>query len=137
MAAFRIGHRHDVKEERFHVVVERLRVQEALGQQAEVLAVRLLLLAVHLPHAHLLFPAIGDKWRPCQGKRLVTMTCKPRCDSGLKRKGKSPCHKVHRIGKERIQQEKKKKTAAPIVTLVPINFIAGRMPPDALGCVAP
>ena len=41
----------DVKEEGLDVVVQRLVVQEELGQQAQVLAVHLVVLAVHLKHA--------------------------------------------------------------------------------------
>jgi hypothetical protein len=41
---------HDVEEEGFDVIVEGLVVQEELGHQAEVLAVDLVLLAVHLWH---------------------------------------------------------------------------------------
>ena len=39
MAALGVGDGHDVKEEGLHVEVERLVVEEELGQQAEILAV--------------------------------------------------------------------------------------------------
>ena len=41
----------DVKQEGLHVIVERLVVKEELGQQAQVLAVHFIVLAVHLKHA--------------------------------------------------------------------------------------
>mmetsp|Transcript_26858 Transcript_26858/g.46853 ORF Transcript_26858/g.46853 Transcript_26858/m.46853 type:complete len:210 (-) Transcript_26858:65-694(-) len=43
-----------VEQERVHVVVERLVVQEELGEQAQVLAVELVGLAVHLPQGEVL-----------------------------------------------------------------------------------
>lgn len=48
MAALAVVFGEDVEEERFDVIVERLVVQEQLGQQAEVLAVDLVGVAVHL-----------------------------------------------------------------------------------------
>ena len=41
----------DIEEEGLHVIVERLVVQEHLGDETEVLAVRLFLTAIQLPHA--------------------------------------------------------------------------------------
>ena len=70
MTAFRISHRHDVEEERLHVVVERLGVEEALCQQAQVLAVGLLLLTVHLPNGHLLLPRSRCERRPDQATSI-------------------------------------------------------------------
>ena len=48
VAAVAVHVRHDVEEERFHVEVQSLVVQEQHGQQTQVLAVDLVLLAVHL-----------------------------------------------------------------------------------------
>lgn len=66
VTSFRVGHRHHVEEERLHVVVERLGVEETLGQQAQVLAVRLLLLTVHFPDGHLLLPRVRCERCPDQ-----------------------------------------------------------------------
>lgn len=51
MASFMVCIGHDVEQEWFDVVVQRLVVEEELGQQAELLAVLLVLATVHLPHA--------------------------------------------------------------------------------------
>ena len=48
MAAVGVGGGHHVEEERFHVVVERLVVEERLGDQTKVLTVLLVLLTTHL-----------------------------------------------------------------------------------------
>ena len=48
MAAPVVALGHDVEEERLDIVVESLVVEEQLGHQAHVLAVDLILLAVHL-----------------------------------------------------------------------------------------
>ena len=42
----------DIEEERLHVIVEGLVVEEELDQQTEVLAVDLVGVAVHLEHGH-------------------------------------------------------------------------------------
>lgn len=46
----------DVKQEQVHIVVQRLVVQEQLGEVAQVLAVHALLLAIDLEHAHTAVP---------------------------------------------------------------------------------
>lgn len=51
MTALMISIRHDVEQERFHVVVQRLVVKEEFGEQAQLLAILLVLTAVHLPYA--------------------------------------------------------------------------------------
>ena len=48
--------REHVEQEQVHVVVQRLVVQEQLGQEAQVLAVHLLLAAVNLEHRHAVVP---------------------------------------------------------------------------------
>ena len=53
MAAVTIRQRHHIKQERFHVVVQRFMVEEEFGQQAQMLTVLFMSLAIHLPHAKL------------------------------------------------------------------------------------
>ena len=48
VATVRVGGGHHVEEERFHIVVERLVVEERLGDQTKVLTVLLVLLTTHL-----------------------------------------------------------------------------------------
>ena len=71
VTSFGIGDGHDVEKEGLHVVVERFRVEKTLGQQAEVLAVGLLLLAVHFPDGDLLLPRVRrSEGRPYQATRI-------------------------------------------------------------------
>ena len=46
----------DIEQERLHVIVERLVVEEQLDEQAEVLTVDLVGVAVHLEHGHAVLP---------------------------------------------------------------------------------
>ena len=43
---------HDIEQEGLHVVVQRLVVEEQLGQQTQILAVDLVLLAVYFKHRY-------------------------------------------------------------------------------------
>lgn len=56
MAALGITDRHDVKEERLHVVIQRFVIQEKFCQQTEILAILLVSLAVYFPYAYLVLP---------------------------------------------------------------------------------
>lgn len=55
VTAFCISQRHHIEQKRLDVIVQCLVVEEKLGQQAQVLAVRFVSLAIHLPDAQLLF----------------------------------------------------------------------------------
>ena len=46
----------DIEQERLHVIVERLVVEKQLDEQAEVLTVDLVCVAVHLEHRHAVLP---------------------------------------------------------------------------------
>ena len=46
----------DIEQERLHVIVERLVVEEQLDEQAEVLTVDLVGVPVHLEHGHAVLP---------------------------------------------------------------------------------
>lgn len=50
MTALGVGEGHHVEQERLHVVVQGLVVEEELSEEAELLAVLLVSSAVHLPH---------------------------------------------------------------------------------------
>lgn len=52
MTAFGISYRHNVKEKRLDVIVQRFMIQEEFSQQTEVLTVLLVSLAVHFPHTY-------------------------------------------------------------------------------------
>ena len=45
----RVTFTKDVEEERIHIIVQRLVVQEQLAEQAQALTVHLVLLSIHLP----------------------------------------------------------------------------------------
>lgn len=67
----------DVEEERVHIIVQRLVVQEQLAEQAQALTVHLVLLPVHLP-AHSNRDGSADhthnpnRHRRVRGPRLLT-----------------------------------------------------------------
>lgn len=63
MASLAIVDRQDVKEERFDVVVKRLVIEKELGQKAEILAIDLVDVAVHLKHGQVIFAVdFGGRW---------------------------------------------------------------------------
>lgn len=65
MAAIHIGQCHDIEQKRLHVVVEGLVVQKELGQQAEMLAILLVPLPIHLPHLQLTLAVdLIPRWMP-------------------------------------------------------------------------
>ena len=70
---------HDVEEERVCVVVERLVVEEELGEEAEVLRVRLVLAAVDLEEGNLWrIQLIKQVWRVLIGLNMIytlSMVC--------------------------------------------------------------
>ena len=51
MATVLVAYGHNVKEEGLHIVVQSLVVQEELGNETQILAIDLLLLAIHFKHA--------------------------------------------------------------------------------------
>jgi hypothetical protein len=53
---FRVGRGHHIEEKGLHVVVESLVVEKAFGDEAEVLAVLLVLLPAHLEDGELVLP---------------------------------------------------------------------------------
>ena len=63
MAALLVVDGQDVEEERLHVIVEGLVVQEQLGQEAQVLAVDLTDVTVHLKHRQVSLPIdLTGRW---------------------------------------------------------------------------
>jgi hypothetical protein len=66
VTALRVSDRHNIEKKGFNIVVKRFGIEEALGQQAEILAVSFLFLPIHFPNADLFFPGIECKRRPCQ-----------------------------------------------------------------------
>jgi hypothetical protein len=58
VTALRVGDRHNIEKKGFDIVVKSFGIEEALGQEAEVLAVGFLFLSVHFPDADLFFPGI-------------------------------------------------------------------------------
>lgn len=56
VTAFVVHFRHHVEQEWLDVVVQRLVVQEQLGQQTQILTVQLVLLAIHFEHRQATFP---------------------------------------------------------------------------------
>jgi hypothetical protein len=50
VASLRVPYSHDVKEEGFHIIVERFVVQEELGQKAEILTILFVALAIYFPN---------------------------------------------------------------------------------------
>src|SRR5690348_4023720 len=56
----------DVEQERFHIIVQCLVIQEQLGQQAEVLTVNLVLLSVHFEDRDRIQPVNLVSWRMAQ-----------------------------------------------------------------------
>ena len=63
VTALRVKLGHDVEEERLHIKVERLVLEEELGHETETLAVDLVLLPVHLKHRGLPVPVDLPAWR--------------------------------------------------------------------------
>merc|ERR1719450_1306538 len=57
----------DVEQERLHVIVERLVIQEQFDQKTEVLTVDLVGVTIHLKHGHSILPVDLHTWRMSPG----------------------------------------------------------------------
>ena len=56
MASVRVAFRHHVKEKRFHVEIKSLVIEKEFGQQAQILTVHFVFLAVHFEDGDVVLP---------------------------------------------------------------------------------
>lgn len=67
MATFAVVDRQDVEEKGFDIVIKRFVIEKEFGQQAEILAINLVDVAVHLEDGEIVFTVnFGGRWMPPQ-----------------------------------------------------------------------